>query len=32
LLIAQARFEDMILVTADRIIEKYSVEILWAGR
>jgi PIN domain nuclease of toxin-antitoxin system len=32
LLIAQARLEDMILVTADRIIEKYPVEILWAGR
>ena len=32
LLIAQARLEDMILVTADRIMQKYPVEILWAGR
>jgi PIN domain nuclease of toxin-antitoxin system len=32
LLIAQAKLEEMILVTADRTIEKYPVEILWAGR
>lgn len=32
LLIAQAKLEDMILVTADRIFERYPVEILWAGR
>lgn len=32
LLIAQANLEDMILVTADRMIEKYPVPILWAGR
>ena len=32
LLIAQANLEDMILVTADRMIEKYAVQILWAGR
>jgi PIN domain nuclease of toxin-antitoxin system len=32
LLVAQAQLEDMILVTSDRILEKYPVEILWAGR
>ncbi len=32
LLIAQANLEDMILVTADRMIEKYPVQLLWAGR
>jgi PIN domain nuclease of toxin-antitoxin system len=32
LLIAQANLEDMILITADRLIEKYPVQILWAGR
>ena len=32
LLVAQAMFEQMILVTADRILERYPVEILWAGR
>jgi PIN domain nuclease of toxin-antitoxin system len=32
LLVAQAQLEDMILVTADRTLEKYPVEILWAGR
>ena len=32
MLVAQARIEEMILVTAERILEKYPVEILWAGR
>ena len=32
LLIAQANLEGMTLITADRMFEKYSVEILWAGR
>jgi PIN domain nuclease of toxin-antitoxin system len=32
LLVAQANLEDMILVTADRMIEKYPVRVLWAGR
>jgi PIN domain nuclease of toxin-antitoxin system len=32
MLIAQANLEDMILITADRAIEKYPVNILWAGR
>jgi len=32
LLIAQANLEDMVLVTADRVIEKYPVRLLWAGR
>ncbi len=32
MLIAQANLEDMILITADRAIEKYPVQILWAGR
>jgi PIN domain nuclease of toxin-antitoxin system len=31
LLIAQANIEDMILITADRMIERYPVQILWAG-
>jgi PIN domain nuclease of toxin-antitoxin system len=32
MLIAQANLEDMILITAERAIEKYPVNILWAGR
>jgi len=32
LLISQSNLEDMILITADRMIEKYPVQILWAGR
>ena len=32
LLVAQAQLEEMILVTSDRVLEKYPVEILWAGR
>ncbi len=32
LLIAQANLEDMILITADRMFEKYPVRLLWAGR
>ena len=32
LLVAQAQLEDMVLVTADQVLEKYPVEILWAGR
>lgn len=32
LLVAQANVEDLVLVTSDRIMEEYPVEILWAGR
>lgn len=32
LLIAQAKLEDMVLVTSDHLFEKYPVEILWADR
>ncbi len=32
LLIAQANLEDMVLITADRMIEKYPVHVLWAGK
>jgi PIN domain nuclease of toxin-antitoxin system len=32
LLIAQANLEDMILISADRTVEKYPVQLLWAGR
>jgi PIN domain nuclease of toxin-antitoxin system len=32
LLIAQAGLENMILINADRIFERYPVELLWAGR
>ena len=32
LLVAQATLEQMVLVTADRVVETYPVEILWAGR
>lgn len=32
LLVAQARCEGLALITADRELRKYSVEILWAGR
>lgn len=32
LIIAQARVEEMTLLTADRAFRKYDVPILWAGR
>lgn len=32
LLIAQANLEDMILITADRMVAKYPVQTLWVGR
>ena len=32
LLVAQARCEGLTLITADRELKKYPVEILWAGR
>ncbi len=32
LLVAQAKLENLVLVTADRILEKYPVQTLWAGR
>ena len=32
ILIAQARMEEMVLLTADRMIEKYSVKTFWCGR
>lgn len=31
LLIAQARVEDMVILTADRAFEPYKVRLLWAG-
>lgn len=32
MLIAQARREQMVLLTADRLLRQYSVEIFWCGR
>jgi PIN domain nuclease of toxin-antitoxin system len=32
LLVAQANLESMILMTADRIFERYPVQMLWAGQ
>ncbi|MGA2005001.1 MAG: type II toxin-antitoxin system VapC family toxin [Terriglobales bacterium] len=32
LLVAQARSEGLVLITADRALRRYPVEILWAGR
>ena len=32
LLIAQANLEDMVLISADAIIQQYRVQLLWAGR
>lgn len=32
MLIAQAKSEGMVLMTADAALEKYPVEILWSGR
>jgi PIN domain nuclease of toxin-antitoxin system len=32
LLIAQANQEDMVLITANAMIQKYPVQILWAGQ
>jgi PIN domain nuclease of toxin-antitoxin system len=32
MLVAQAKNEGMILVTADAILEKYPVEIMWCGK
>lgn len=32
MLIAQARLEEMVLLTADRMFEKYDVEMMWCGR
>ncbi len=32
LLIAQANLEEMILITADRVFQRYPVQLLWAGR
>jgi PIN domain nuclease of toxin-antitoxin system len=32
MLIAQARIEKMVLMTADSFIEKYPVETLWCGK
>jgi len=31
MLIAQARLEGMTLLTADRVFEKYAVEMIWCG-
>jgi PIN domain nuclease of toxin-antitoxin system len=32
LLVAQASLENLILITADAMLERYPVEILWAGK
>jgi PIN domain nuclease of toxin-antitoxin system len=32
ILIAQAKTEGMVLLTADRMFEKYPVDLLWCGR
>lgn len=32
LLVAQAKLENVVFLTADRILERYPVDILWAGR
>jgi PIN domain nuclease of toxin-antitoxin system len=32
LLVAQAKLEDMVLITADLMIKKYPVRLLWAGK
>ncbi len=32
ILVAQARMEEMVLLTADRIFEKYPVKAFWCGR
>jgi PIN domain nuclease of toxin-antitoxin system len=32
LLIAQARSEDMVLLTADKVFKRYDVEVFWCGR
>ena len=32
LLIIQARLEQMVLLTSDRVFEKYAVKTLWCGR
>jgi PIN domain nuclease of toxin-antitoxin system len=32
MLVAQARSENMVLMTADLLMEKYPVEILWCGK
>jgi PIN domain nuclease of toxin-antitoxin system len=32
LLIAQAQVEDMTLITADRMFDRYPIQVLWAGR
>jgi PIN domain nuclease of toxin-antitoxin system len=32
LLIAQAKLEDMTLISADRIFDRYPVSLLWAGQ
>ena len=32
LLIAQAKIEDMVLISSDRVFEQYDVPLLWAGR
>jgi PIN domain nuclease of toxin-antitoxin system len=32
MLIAQARVENMVLLTADALLSKYDVEILWCGK
>lgn len=32
LLVAQATVENLVLITADAMLERYPVEVLWAGR
>jgi len=31
LLVAQANLENMVLISSDRIFERYAVQLLWAG-
>jgi PIN domain nuclease of toxin-antitoxin system len=32
LLVAQATLENLVLITADAMLERYPVEVLWAGK
>jgi PIN domain nuclease of toxin-antitoxin system len=32
LIIAQASLENMVLITADRLLDRYPIQLLWAGK
>lgn len=32
MLLAQAKCENMVIVTADEILKEYPVEVLWCGK